>query len=142
MKGRFLSVNNFKFLILLASMVTANCAASKPPIEDATELAPPRKVTLQSVDDHVEIFWQASPDENDPDFAGYNIYYAPRSLILTRIRDLPLPIKVAKDQHAYIFTNLDRHKTYFVNVRSRSRKGKLSLPSLPELIIAPQSSNL
>ncbi|MFQ5753739.1 MAG: fibronectin type III domain-containing protein [bacterium] len=84
--------------------------------------------------------WQASPHESQPQFAGYNLYYAKKSLILAPIKELPTPIFLEKFQHEFTLTNLDSHATYFGHIRSRNRDGDISLPSLPELLIhAPTS---
>lgn len=109
------------------------CAVSVQKVRDVTELAPPpdlRIVARSSTS--VRIVWQASPHEGRQDFAGYNVYFANRSLIFAPLKDLPEPVLLGKI-HEYEIDS--RARPTFVHVRSRNTHGEISLPSLPEIEI-------
>lgn len=119
------------YVILLTSAWA--CAANRPPVRDVTELAPPTRVTYTVENGTVKIVWGASPDTGRAYFEGYNVYYAPRSLMLSAFDDLPTPILADKTQHGVQLTDLKPAVRYFIHVRSRDTSGRVSLPSLPEL---------
>lgn len=123
---------NFCKKFFIAITLILSCASAVPHIRDVTELAPPGNVSYTFVDESVKLSWQASPHESKVEFAGYNIYLAQKSLILTAMKELPAPVILDK-QHEFVFTELEKGAKYFVHIRSRNEDGNLSLPSLPEL---------
>ncbi len=115
-----------------------SCAGTGTPVLPVTELAPPGDVAFRMVRDSVEISWQASKHETLPVFAGYNIYISTSSLTFAASGELPPPIVLPKGDHSYRLARTRIGQTTFVHVRSRSRNGELSLPSLPELCVKPE----
>jgi len=115
-----------------------SCAGAGTPVLPVTELAPPGDVEFTMARDSVEIRWQASRHEALPDFAGYNIYISTSSLTFAASGELPRPIVLPKGDHSYRLAKTRLDQTTFIHVRSRSRNGALSLPSLPELCIKPE----
>lgn len=122
-------------VILSFSFLLWYCAGQYPKVKDVIELSPPQKVKAFYLNNEVKIIWQPSYHENLSNFEGYNIYYSTRSLILSSIKNLPSPIMVNKAQHEVILHDLKESVPYYVHVRSRDKKGNISLPSLPELIV-------
>lgn len=137
------NLNNLKIFTKFIVWVTVSllgCASSLPRIKDVIELAPPQHVRMTKENGQIKISWDRSPHENQPQFEGYNVYYATKSLILASVKDLPMPVVVDKYHHETVLTNLEKTSRYFVHVRSRDKDGTLSFPSLPELVIKPNSS--
>ena len=121
--------------ILLIGLLLTGCAQSLPKVRDITELFPPKNARIYAENQAFRLVWDASIDQDHPDFMGYNIYYGPKSLVLASVEDLPTPIFVAKPQNDFLFTNLDSTEEYYIHIRSANKKGDISLPSLPELVI-------
>ncbi len=119
----------------------AACAGTAPRVLDVTELAPPQQVRFERTGEGVVIRWKPSPHHDRAAFAGYNVYVSQRSLIFAEIAKLPEPVRVGKDSTQVLLRDLSKSATYFVHVRSRTREGDLSLPSLPELVIRPPAAD-
>jgi hypothetical protein len=119
----------------MALLITG--CATQVRVLDITELTPPRNVTAVVLDDQVLIRWSPSLDEQRADFAGYNLYVSPASLLSTTLTHddrLPMPVVLGK-VHEAALDNLEPGRRYFVQVRSRLKKGQLSVASLPEVVI-------
>jgi len=119
------------FLLFLAG-----CAAQTR-VLDITELAPPRQVSASFSDGRVVVRWQPSLDEQRPQFAGYNVYVSTSSLLITALAvddRLPQPLEVGK-VHQAILADLEPGARYFIQVRSRLRSGRISIASLPEVVV-------
>lgn len=128
---------NEKCCLLL--WIICSCASSSYSVRDVNELMPPTAVEVERNGKTMVVSWHPSPHENRDDFVGYGVYVARRSLMMTPVEILPAPIVVAKSQHSTTVDTLDAQVQYFVHVRSRSKNGALSLPSLPEKIVESAS---
>lgn len=135
MKDYMVTTIFFMKLIFSVAVLFFGCGSSLPHIRDVTELAPPLNVRMTRENSHIKISWDPSPDENQSQFDGYNIYYSKKSLILASVKALPRPLIVYRSQHDVILQDLNSASQYFVHVRSKDKDGNLSFPSLPELVI-------
>lgn len=114
--------------LLLAGCVTVT------QVRDVLDLPPPQQVQSRRQDNTVTISWQAGAETRQLDFAGYLLYVSPRSLTTVPLSAMPAPIGIAKDvtEHTIV---LGDSLPLFIHVRSRAGRNKISLPSMPELII-------
>lgn len=130
--------------ICTAAVLLSGCA-SRALVLDVTELTPPRNVTAVAEDSVIVVRWQPSTDENQTDFAGYNLYVSTQSLMVTTLTSdgrLPPPIVLGKE-HEKALRDLEPGKRYFIHVRSRLEDGRLSVGSLPEVeVVLPVPKNL
>lgn len=103
-------------------------------VRDVLDLPPPQQVQSRREGNTATIFWQAGAESRQGDFAGYLLYVAPRSLATEPLQQMPAPIAIAKGltEHTIV---LGDSLPLFIHVRSRAGRNKISLPSLPELII-------
>lgn len=83
--------------------------------------------------DSCQISWRASTQEIEEDFAGYQVYVSSTSLLFASPNQLPIPITVGKNKKKVVIKKPEN--SVFIHVRSSTIKGKISLPSLPELKI-------
>lgn len=124
-------------VVLLLSVllcVVFSCGSGLPVIKRVNELAPPKNVVVENASGQIVLKWRPSYHAQAPEFAGYAIYLAKKSLLFAPLKDLPAPVLVPNGVTRYVLTGLDSTQLYFLHVRSRMRNGDLSLPSLPELI--------
>ncbi|MDZ7266956.1 MAG: hypothetical protein ONB48_05710 [candidate division KSB1 bacterium] len=122
-----------RFVLLLLPL--AGCVAVMQ-VEDVITLPPPQKVRSQSAGQKLTIFWQAGPEAHVPGFNGYLLYVSPRSMAGLTLADLPAPIAINRGLTSHTLTVGDS-LTLFIQVRSRVGRNRISLPSLPELVIKP-----
>ncbi len=111
------------------------CSTVVPNLRSVADLAPPRNVTYTLASDTLTISWHHGQPEQLHDLAGYSLYVAENSLIFAALADLPSPYRLDAEKTSYSIALDTLQTTYFVHLRSRSVKGDLSLPSLPELEI-------
>ncbi len=105
-------------------------------VQDVIELPPPAKVQSRRAGQSLTISWQAGEEARVPDFSGYLLYVSSRSMAGTPLAELPTPIVIGRGFTAHTFLIGDS-LPLFVQVRSRAGRNRLSLPSLPELVIKP-----
>lgn len=105
-------------------------------VQDVIGLPPPANVQSRRAGQSLTISWQAGEEARVPDFSGYLLYVSSRSLAGTPLAELPTPIVIGRGFTAHTFTIGDS-LPLFVQVRSRAGRNRLSLPSLPELVIKP-----
>ncbi|MDZ7289634.1 MAG: hypothetical protein ONB44_10625 [candidate division KSB1 bacterium] len=131
-----------KVLLLLLVQIAAfvlliGCATSYR-VFDVIELPPPQQVQAERHDDQVTIRWQAGVERRHPKFSGYRLFMATRSLASTPVWKLPSPIILPDTINWFSFTSADT-STLFLHIRSCAGKQKLSLPSLPEVMVPGKS---
>ncbi|MFQ5652933.1 MAG: hypothetical protein ACE5IY_23645, partial [bacterium] len=112
-----------------------SCAPTLPKVKKVTELSPPFQVSTTIAGDSLIVRWQPSPHEPRPDFAGYNLYVSGKSLVFAAVAELPVPALVGKERHQLVLPTPEG-SPIFVHMRSRTKNGEISLPSLPELTIS------
>jgi len=105
-------------------------------VQDVIELPPPAKVQSRRAGQSLTISWQAGEEARVPDFSGYLLYVSSRSMAGTPLAELPTPIVIGRGFTAHTIVIGDS-LPLFVQVRSRAGRNRLSLPSLPELVIKP-----
>jgi hypothetical protein len=124
----------FSVLLLSILMGIVSCGQGLPVVKRVNELAPPRGVEIRKESGQLILRWQPSFHVQSPEFDGYAIYIANRSLMFAPLTDLPAPILVPNDVTRFALSDFDSTGLYFIHVRSRKRNGDVSLPSLPELV--------
>lgn len=133
---RLLKTPCLLFCWLGVSILLPGCFSHRQVI-DITELTPPRKVVATVTSGEVVVRWEPSFDESRPDFAGYSVYVATRSLMnfsFAAGEGLPLPREVGQ-VHELVIGELIPGERYFIQIRSRLDNGQLSVASLPEVTI-------
>lgn len=115
------------------ALLLAGCATVTQ-VRDVLELPPPQQVQSRRESNTATIFWPAGAESRQADFDGYLLYVSPRSLATAPLQDMPAPIVIAKGvtEHTIVIGD---SLPLFIHVRSRAGRNKISLPSLPELII-------
>lgn len=116
-------------LVLLAS------CTSPVHVRDVLDLAPPENVRGERSDGKVTITWEASANK-PPDFSGYLLYYAERSLANVPLAEMPKVVELPDLATQYSFAFADSLPV-FVHLRCRAGNGQVSLPSLPEVALPP-----
>lgn len=117
---------------LLLSTLTC---ARQPRMLDYISLPPPTEVRAEIIDRAVEISWQFS-GAGRPLIAAYNVYWSTKSLIYRPLAKLPLPAAVALPSRNHVTLPIPKDAaSRFVHVRCVTRRGDMSLPSLPEVRI-------
>lgn len=111
----------------------AGCAASYQ-VLDVIDLPPPREVRAERHGDNVTIRWQPGAERKRREFSGYKIFVAAKSLATTAVQELPAPVTLPDSATTLSFAAKDTAQL-FIHVRSCAGKTKLSLPSLPEVIV-------
>lgn len=113
------------------------CGASYQVI-DVIELPPPLQVEAERRGDQITIRWQAGAERRHVQFSGYKLFVATRSLATTPVPELPPPFWLPDTATTFSFAVKDTAKL-FIHIRSYAGKQKLSLPSLPEVIVPGKS---
>jgi hypothetical protein len=101
------------------------------------ELPPPRQVQAERRDNQIKIRWRAGREQQMPQFSGYQLFIAKRSLVNMPVRNLPSAIALPDTATSFSFASTDTVKL-FIHLRSRAGKYKISLPSLPEVMVPPK----
>ncbi|MCI0697661.1 hypothetical protein L0337_37390 [candidate division KSB1 bacterium] len=114
-------------------LLLAGCAASYQVI-DVIDLPPPRQVQAERRGDQITIRWQAGSERRHAQFSGYKLFVATQSLATTPVQELPPPFWLPDTATTFTFAVKDTAKL-FIHIRSYAGKQKLSLPSLPEVIV-------
>ncbi len=118
----------FSLLILICT-----CTPPTPKLESLFRLTPPGDVRVRCETDSCRITWLASTHEDDPDFAGYQIYISNTSLLFASSAQLPIPITVSRSKKIMLIEK--PVNPVFIHMRSFTDDRKISLPSLPELYL-------
>src|SRR5574341_2177270 len=113
--------------------VFIGCASSLQ-VSDVLDLPPPRQVRAERRDDQVTVRWRPGAERRHPRFSGYKLFVAARSLAATPFSELPPPFWLPDTATTFSFTAADT-AALFIHLRSCAGKRKLSLPSLPEVMV-------
>lgn len=124
-------------LMVLSAVLWSNFAQSSPTVSPA-KLAPPTNVRVEAGENAIKVLWDASLNEVDHTFAGYNVYFDTKSLVLFAPDRLPNEVLVGRRVHACVIKGLENGQQYFFHVRARNVDGDISAASLPEQEAAPQ----
>ncbi len=114
-------------------VLVAGCAASYQ-VLDVIDLPPPRQVQVERHGDQITIRWQAGAEHKQMHFSGYKLFIATRSLATTPVRELPAPIMLPDTATMFFYSSTDTARL-FIHLRSCAGKRKISLPSLPEVVV-------
>jgi hypothetical protein len=120
-------------LIIYICALLAGCATSYQVI-DVIDLPPPRQVEAVRRGDQITIRWQAGSERRHAQFSGYKLFAATRSLATTPVQNLPPPFWLPDTATTFSFAVKDTARL-FIHIRSCAGKQKLSLPSLPEVVV-------
>lgn len=105
-------------------------------VQDVIGLPPPANVQSRRAGHSLTISWQAGEEARMQDFSGYLLYVSSRSMAGMPLAELPTPFAIGRGLTSHTLLIGDS-LTLFVQVRSRAGRNRLSLPSLPELVIKP-----
>jgi hypothetical protein len=109
------------------------CTASLQVI-DVLDLPPPTQVRAARRNGQVTVRWRPGAEQKHPQFTGYKLFVAKRSLAATPVAELPPALSLPDTATAFSFAAPDT-ATLFIHLRSCAGKHKLSLPSLPEVAL-------
>jgi len=123
-------------LIILGAVLWISIQSS--PSAKTVGLAPPTNIRIDAGENAINVIWDASPDEAQNDFAGYNVYFDLKSSQLLSADRLPFAVQVRKDVHEYVVRGLENGQQYFLHVRSRQIADGISAAGLPEKVATPQ----
>jgi hypothetical protein len=113
------------------------CASSYQVI-DFIDLPPPQGVRAERRGDQIIIHWLPGRERRQPQFSGYKLFVATHSLATTPVQELPPALALFKADTAFSFATVDT-TTLFLHIRSCLGKQKISLPSLPEVMVPGKS---
>jgi hypothetical protein len=122
------------FTLILFILLTG-CAA-RYQVLDVIDLSPPRQVQAERHGGQITVRWRAGAERQAKEFSGYLLYVARYSLVTTPAQELPSPVVLPDTSTTYFFLSTDSAKL-FIHLRSRAGARKISLPSLPEVIVLP-----
>jgi hypothetical protein len=109
-------------------------------VRDVIDLPPPQEVQAVREQDYVTVKWREPGALQKEDFAGYLLYFAPRSLAATPLAQLPRPLEIAPQLTQFTFALADSSPV-FIHMRTRAGRKDVSLPSLPEIMLPPLSGH-
>ncbi len=124
-------------ILALAVSLLSGCSGGGARMVNVTGFSPPAGVTAKPAARSIEVAWKPSPNEGDGDFAGYDLFYSQKSLLLAGKKNLPEAMHFDKNTHRAVIENLVAGRPYFIHVRSRKNSGEISQPSLPEIVGVP-----
>lgn len=124
-------------IIALTAAALSGCSGGGARMINVTDFSPPDGVTAKPAARSIEVTWKPSPNEGDADFAGYDLFYSQKSLLLAGRKNLPDAMHFDKNTHHAVIENLEAGRPYFIHVRSRKNSGEISQPSLPEIVGVP-----
>lgn len=116
----------------------AGCAASYF-VLDIIDLPPPQNVRAVRYGGQIIINWQPGRERRRPLFTGYKLFFARHSLAATPVRELPPPILLSAAESTFTLATNDTTKL-FLHLRSYLDRQRISLPSLPEVIVPGTSA--
>ena len=126
---------NKKTLLCTCLFILSSLACSSAiRISSVIDLPPPTNVRHKYGDELIKISWNAGPEQDVLNFKGYLLYFSNRSLATVPFSQLPAPVEISARTTEFNLAVSDSLPV-FVHVRSRAGHRKISLPSLPELII-------
>lgn len=130
------------YIILLLTVAAFRCAG-KPRILDYLTLPPPAHVSAAITAGGIEVSWKEPERATKEEIFEYRIYLSERSLMYTPISELPAPAAVLPPGRTRTIVPMPAFKPpYFLHLRSATKTGNLSLPSLPEIRLQPNASLL
>lgn len=115
-------------------LVLLGCATTIQ-VRDVLELPPPQNVRGVRENGRVTVTWEASAVK-PKEFSGYLLYYSERSLAYVPFATMPSAVELPALATEYSFTFSDSLPV-FIQLRSRSGRDHVSLPSLPEVALPP-----
>lgn len=101
---------------------------------DIIDLPPPQNVRAERRGEQIVINWQPGRERRRATLAGYKLFTARHSLATTPVHELPPPILLSATDTTFILAPADSAKL-FLHIRSYLDRHKISLPSLPEVIV-------
>ena len=128
----------FSLRISFAALLLTSCATAIQ-VQDVIDLPPPAEVRGERIGERITIKWKTGIEVRAVDFAGYFLYFAPYSLAVTPLDEMPSPVAVPPGATEYSMAVSDSLPR-FIHLRSRAGKRKLSLPSVPELAVRSDGS--
>jgi len=135
--GKLLNTSQNLFKIFLCVFL-AGCAASYQ-VLDVIDLPPPQNVRAERRGEQIIVRWQPGRERRRGQFAGYKLFIARHSLATTPVQELPPPIALPATDTILAFAAMDTAKL-FLHIRSYMDRQRLSLPSLPEVIVPGKTS--
>ncbi len=129
---RPLGLSRFFFLAIFVSCTTTTL------VRDVLDLPPPENVRGERSNGTVTITWEGVGSDKPPDFSGYLLYYAERSLTNVPLVAMPKVVELPDLATQYSFAFADSLPV-FVHLRCRAGNGQVSLPSLPEVALPPSA---
>ena len=125
--------------VTLLSALALGCAASWQ-VRDVLELPPPADLRAERKGRQITISWRAYPSDEVLDFSGYLLYFASRSQARTPFDQMPPPVEIPPEATQFTLEVADSLPV-FIHMRSRAGGKKISLPTVPELIMPPLHSS-
>ncbi|MBN1479880.1 fibronectin type III domain-containing protein [candidate division KSB1 bacterium] len=108
-------------------------------LAEVVNLTPPTNIKVDPGENAIAVAWDASSDEAQSTFAGYNVYFDTKSSWQLSPDHLPQAVQVKKDVHKCVVKGLENDQQYFLHVRSRQVDDGVSAASVPEEAAAPQA---
>lgn len=124
--------------IILFCILFAGCATSYF-VLDIIDLPPPQNVRAIRHDGKIIIYWQPGRERRRPLFRGYKLFFARYSLAATPVDELPPPLLLSAAESTFTLASNDTAKL-FLHLRSYLDRQRISLPSLPEVIVPGTSA--
>lgn len=121
------------FCIFLAGCATAYF------VLDIIDLPPPQNVRAARYGEQITINWQPGRERRRALFSGYKLFFARHSLATTPVHELPPPILLSATDTTFTLVMVDTAKL-FLHIRSYLDRQRISLPSLPEVIVPATST--
>jgi hypothetical protein len=118
---------------ILFCIFLIGCASSYQVI-GVIDLPPPQQVQAERRSDQIIVRWRPGLERRQPHFSGYKLFMAPHSLATTPAQELPPPIALPDNATTFSLAAGDATRL-FLHIRSCVGKRKVSLPSLPEVIV-------
>lgn len=121
-------------------VVTTIACAPALQVKDVIDLPPPAGIGSRQAGDRVTVFWENGAEQQAEDFSGYLLYFSTRSLTSVPFSELPKPVELPPQTNEFTLI-IQEQRPLFVHLRSCAGGNRISLPSLPELIIKPASES-
>lgn len=127
------------FYLIGFCLFLVGCATSAYFILDVIDLPPPQNVQAVRHGEQIIVSWQAGRERGRAAFAGYKLFFAQHSLATTAVHELPPPILLNATDTSFALAAVDTAKL-FLHMRSYLDQQRISLPSLPEVIVPGTST--
>ena len=129
-------LQSFHFTLVIIAIA---CAPALQ-VKDVIDLPPPAGIGSRQEGDRVTVFWEKGAEQQAENFNGYLLYFSTHSLTSVPFAELPKPVELPPNTSEFILV-LQEQRPLFVHLRTRAGGNRISLPSLPELIIKPASES-